>query len=71
MAALSMFILLFVFFLISFAMAKESADRLASARKTRTRKLRERAMAQWARFPRTLKTVKSPSLLDEDGFSLN
>ncbi|MCS6988190.1 MAG: hypothetical protein NZM06_01595 [Chloroherpetonaceae bacterium] len=71
MAVVSMLILLFAFFLVSFAMAKESADRLAAARKNRAKKLRERGMARWARFPRKIKTFKSHALVDENGFSLN
>jgi hypothetical protein len=71
MAILSMLVLLVVFFLMSLSLAKESAETLASARTTRTRKLRERHFVQLVRFPRKIEMCKSRFLDDEDGFSLN
>ncbi len=71
MAIISMLVLLVVFFLMSLSLAKESAETLASARTTRTRKLRERHLVQLVRFPRKIEMCKSQYLVDEDGFSLN
>ncbi len=71
MAIISMLVLLVVFFLMSLSLAKESAENLASARTTRTRKLRERHLVQLVRFPRKIEMCKSRFLDDEDGFSLN
>lgn len=71
MAIISMLVLLVVFFLMSFSLAKESAENLASARTTRARKLRERHLVQLVRFPRKIQTCKSQFLVNEDGFSLN
>ncbi len=71
MAVISMLVLLFVFFLMSLSLAKESAETLAAARTMRTKKLRERHFAQLVRFPRKIEKCKSRFLVHEDGFSLN
>ncbi len=71
MAIISMLVLLVVFFLMSLSLAKETSEKLASARTTRTRKLRERHLVQLVRFPRKIEMCKSNFLENEDGFSLN